>query len=283
MVLAFSLLMPIWLALVLAVLAATGSTSESPILGEWSAPFLAVGAGLIFLLALDSLVLARRSAAQRLSTNRSAAPERTRMLPRPVRLLALGATALALAAGVIGLVAPSAAEPTQIYATINGVTLESPITRGSYLARMALPTTGIEAEDLRERGVMINLTTELATPSDVSIDVRGTVVDAKTQDIVGGKDELFFSLRSELGNQRRSASESVNARQLLLLQDRQRPPPTAGCTTRHRPVVPLDADSKSRCLLCSDQSPLCPRRAAERGSAGRGQNTAIRVAMSLSK
>ena len=74
---------------------------------------------------------------------------------------------------------------------------------------------------------MINLTTELATPSDVSIDVRGTVVNAKTQDIVGGKDELFFSLRSELGNQRRSASESVNARQLLLLRigNVRRPPP----------------------------------------------------------
>jgi hypothetical protein len=207
---AVSLLIPIWVALVLAALAATGSTSEPVV--EWS---LAVGTVLILLLVFDSLVLILRTARLRRDAyfSTEARPE-SRMLPRRVRLLALVLASLVLTAGVEGVIAPGPTPPTEDYAAVRQVTFQPNVRWRQYLGFQGLSTKGFPADSLLQRGVIIRLRLDLVASPGFRVKLRANVIESKTHRVLGGKNDFIVKPDDP---PRRPARVGVNARELVLL------------------------------------------------------------------
>jgi hypothetical protein len=215
-----SLLMLVWAALVLTVLAVSEATADSAAALAWSPFLLGLAAALILLLALESLLSVRRAVAFRREPSRPrVAKLGNRRMKLSFRLLLAAAAVAAIASGLAAVDAPSSSTPQELYVRIAQVALERKVTFGQYLERSALPTTDISAAHLAEGGLLVDLEIELTAVPGFRVKMDYSVFDAKThQPLPGAQKRYIADLMPEAsGTSSGGARAGIDARELVLL------------------------------------------------------------------
>jgi len=148
--------------------------------------------GLIVLLVFESLADIRGIARWRAAfSEEPAGGASPRLLPRSLRLLAGVVVVLGLAGGVALLtVQESEPLPAKAYADVNQVRIAENVTRGEYLEKRGVPTSGFSSRERARVGFVIEWKIDLSWPANELLQLQQSLHDSRTLRRLGVSNDI---------------------------------------------------------------------------------------------
>ena len=203
---ALALMQPIWFALVLTALGALAIVDGDPL--GWA---LAAAAGVVLAVILGALAETRRTARLRASPAAAAAPRRR---TRPLRVAAVAALVLGVAAAAASLATPTVA-PQPTFVQISSATLDPDMPRREYLELMEMPLGGFTPPQLAARGLLVTCRMEVRAEPDEPIELQLELHDARTMARVDATSPITMSPRA---SREARGRQGVDPKKLVLLR-----------------------------------------------------------------